>query len=286
MKDTAPKEQRILKIAAISGLIVALLGYVLLNFGFAWACLVGLIVSLVVAVALWVVRGQAGIDSEAAAVMGVAGADAPARTAAALVSDQPVVAQTDSAAAVPAAQAAGQGGDDAAAIRHAQETDIVAAGVMKPSARLAGQEELASRKGSWKYEGASAVQAQPGADPAPVVNPGADGALQAAAQPSADGLTGPADKPQMLSAPRGGEADNLKYIKGVGPKLESTLHEIGVFHFDQIAGWTAAEESWMDGNLAGFRGRVSRDNWIAQAKILAAGGETVSSKKAGKGGVY
>jgi predicted flap endonuclease-1-like 5' DNA nuclease len=276
MKDTAPKEQRILKIAAISGLIVALLCYVLLNFGFAWACLVGLIVSLVVAVALWVVRGQPGIDSEAAAVMGAAGADAPARTAAALVLDQPVVAQTDSAAEVPAAQAAGQGADDAAAIPHAQESDTVAAGVMKPSARLAGQEELASRKGSWKYEGASDVQAQPGAD----------GALKAAAQPSADGLTGPADKPQMLSAPRGGEADNLKYIKGVGPKLESTLHEIGVFHFDQIAGWTAAEESWMDSNLAGFRGRVSRDNWIAQAKILAAGGETGFSKKAGKGGVY
>jgi predicted flap endonuclease-1-like 5' DNA nuclease len=276
MKDTAPKEQRILKIAAISGLIVALLCYVLLNFGFAWACLVGLIVSLVVAVALWVVRGQPGIDSEAAAVMGAAGADAPARTAAALVLDQPVVAQTDSAAEVPAAQAAGQGADYAAAIPHSQESDTVAAGVMKPSARLAGQEELASRKGSWKYEGASDVQAQPGAD----------GALKAAAQPSADGLTGPADKPQMLSAPRGGEADNLKYIKGVGPKLESMLHEIGVFHFDQIAGWTAAEESWMDSNLAGFRGRVSRDNWIAQAKILAAGGETGFSKKAGKGGVY
>jgi predicted flap endonuclease-1-like 5' DNA nuclease len=41
----------------------------------------------------------------------------------------------------------------------------------------------------------------------------------------------------------------------------------------------------MDSNLAGFRGRVSRDNWIAQAKILAAGGETGFSKKAGKGGV-
>ena len=43
-----------------------------------------------------------------------------------------------------------------------------------------------------------------------------------------------------LSAARGG-ADDLKKIKGVGPKLEAMLHGMGFYHFDQIANWTAAE---------------------------------------------
>jgi NADH-quinone oxidoreductase subunit E len=81
-------------------------------------------------------------------------------------------------------------------------------------------------------------------------------------------------KPAMLTAARDGGADNLKKIKGVGPKLEALLHRLGVFHFDQVAAWNAAEIAWVDENLEGFKGRVSRDNWVAQAKILADGGET------------
>ncbi|ANT59367.1 ATP synthase subunit E [Salipiger sp. CCB-MM3] len=93
-------------------------------------------------------------------------------------------------------------------------------------------------------------------------------------------------QPEALASPRGGEADNLKEIKGVGPKLESLLHELGIYHFDQIAGWSASEVAWMDQNLKGFRGRVSRDDWIGQAKTLAAGGETEFSKRVEEGDVY
>jgi len=93
-------------------------------------------------------------------------------------------------------------------------------------------------------------------------------------------------KPAALSAPKGGQADNLKEIKGVGPKLESLLHEMGFYHFDQIASWGADELAWMDANLKGFKGRASRDNWVEQAKILAAGGETEFSKRVEDGGVY
>lgn len=98
--------------------------------------------------------------------------------------------------------------------------------------------------------------------------------------------TGPGSRPEALSAPRNGAADNLKEIKGVGPKLEQLLHSLGFYHFDQIAGWTVDEVSWVDQNLKGFKGRVSRDNWVDQAKTLAAGGETEFSKKVTKGGVY
>src|SRR6056297_831763 len=90
-------------------------------------------------------------------------------------------------------------------------------------------------------------------------------------------------KPRMLDAPRDDKADDLKLIKGVGPKLEKLLHSLGVFHFEQMAGWTDEEVTWVDENLEGFRGRVTRDNWVEQAKILASGGETEFSAKSEKG---
>lgn len=93
-------------------------------------------------------------------------------------------------------------------------------------------------------------------------------------------------RPQGLSAARDGVADDLKRIKGVGPKMEQLCNSLGFYHFDQIASWTAAEVAWVDENLEGFSGRVTRDNWIDQAKLLASGGETTFSKKVDKGGVY
>jgi predicted flap endonuclease-1-like 5' DNA nuclease len=81
-------------------------------------------------------------------------------------------------------------------------------------------------------------------------------------------------KPRMLSEPEGGAGDDLKLIKGIGPKLEQLCHSLGVWHYHQIAHWTADEVAWMDANLEGFKGRVSRDNWVDQAKTLAGGGQT------------
>ena len=95
-----------------------------------------------------------------------------------------------------------------------------------------------------------------------------------------------ATRPEGLSAARDGGPDDLKKIKGVGPKLEQLLHRLGFYHFDQVANWGASEVAWVDDNLAGFKGRVSRDNWVDQAKQLAAGGETAFSKKVDKGDVY
>lgn len=86
-------------------------------------------------------------------------------------------------------------------------------------------------------------------------------------------------RPRTLSQPRDGQPDDLKQIKGVGPKLEALCHDMGVYHFDQIAHWTEAEVAWVDENLVGFAGRVSRDDWVSQAKILAAGGETEFSRR-------
>ncbi|WP_151717878.1 NADH-quinone oxidoreductase subunit E [Gemmobacter serpentinus] len=78
-------------------------------------------------------------------------------------------------------------------------------------------------------------------------------------------------RPAALSAARDGKSDDLKLIKGVGPKLEALLHSLGFFHFDQLANWTAAEIAWVDENLEGFKGRVTRDEWVQQARDLANG---------------
>lgn len=78
-------------------------------------------------------------------------------------------------------------------------------------------------------------------------------------------------RPPGLDEPRGGERDDLKKIRGIGPKMEAWLNAQGYWHYDQIAAWDADEVAWADANIEGVKGRVSRDDWVAQAKALAAG---------------
>jgi NADH-quinone oxidoreductase subunit E len=77
--------------------------------------------------------------------------------------------------------------------------------------------------------------------------------------------------PPMMKKARGGKADDLKKIKGVGPKLEGVLNGLGVYHFDQIAAWTGSDISWVDERLK-FKGRIERDGWVGQAKSLCGKG--------------
>ncbi len=93
--------------------------------------------------------------------------------------------------------------------------------------------------------------------------------VKAAEKPDVAAL-GPAGgvQPKGLKAPRKGKADDLQIIEGIGPVLEKLCHDLGFFHFDQIAAWGAGEIAWMDLNLKGFKGRASRDKWVAQAKMI------------------
>lgn len=95
--------------------------------------------------------------------------------------------------------------------------------------------------------------------------------------PAAKAAPGPAPAapmsevaPELLNSPRG-EADDLKKIKGIGPQLERVLNEMGVWHFWQIAAWGGSEIAWVDARLK-FKGRIARDNWIAQAEAFAGEG--------------
>ncbi|MEQ8479139.1 MAG: hypothetical protein RIC18_00675 [Hoeflea sp.] len=67
--------------------------------------------------------------------------------------------------------------------------------------------------------------------------------------------------------------DDLKLISGVGPKLEQVLNGLGVWTFAQIADWKAEEVAWVDDYLQ-FKGRIDRDDWVSQARMLAEGGKT------------
>ena len=75
-------------------------------------------------------------------------------------------------------------------------------------------------------------------------------------------------KPAGLAAPRDGKGDDLQVLEGIGPAMEKLCHELGFFHYDQIAGWGPAEVAWMDSNLKGFKGRVTRDKWVRQARLI------------------
>jgi predicted flap endonuclease-1-like 5' DNA nuclease len=129
----------------------------------------------------------------------------------------------------------------------------------------------------------SAPEPAPVSEPAPATAPVAH--APKAEAPEVEAVED-AVRPEALSGARNGGADDLKMIKGVGPKLEIMLNELGFYHFDQIAGWSAAEVAWVNDNLAGFKGRVSRDNWVEQARKLAAGQETEFSKRVSDGDVY
>jgi len=120
---------------------------------------------------------------------------------------------------------------------------------------------------------------------APVAAAPAPAPVAAPQQPAVDvpaGTTG--RRPQGLMAPRGGKADDLKRIRGIGKQNEGRLHALGIWHFDQIAAWVSDEIEWVGSYLA-FPGRIEREDWVAQAKVLASGQDTEFSKRVARGEV-
>ncbi len=118
---------------------------------------------------------------------------------------------------------------------------------------------------------------KPAATPKPAVKQAEE--AKKAAKPKAE-----APKSEK-AAPKTDAADDLKQLKGVGPALEKKLHANGVTTFAQIAEWGADDITDMDDKLS-FKGRIERDGWVEQAKLLAAGEATEFSKKVAKGDVY
>jgi predicted flap endonuclease-1-like 5' DNA nuclease len=100
-----------------------------------------------------------------------------------------------------------------------------------------------------------------------------------------------ASKPKAAPAPKAKAApkaaskpvipDNLLLLKGVGPKLHTLLQSYGITSFAQVANWSPADITEIDAKLGTFAGRIGRDNWVDQAKLLVAGDVAGFEKKYG-----
>lgn len=97
----------------------------------------------------------------------------------------------------------------------------------------------------------------------------------------ADAEAGPSIAPstatptsQAAEAARARANDDLTRIKGLGPKLATMLGEQGISSFAQIADWSDSDIDRIDATLGRFQGRIRRDSWVEQAKLLAAGDES------------
>ena len=123
------------------------------------------------------------------------------------------------------------------------------------------------------------AEPKPAAVKPAVTPPAAPSKPVAKAETKADSPV-PAGRPNIPAAV--GEPDNLRLIKGVGPKLNTLLNSLGVTRFDQIAEWKEAEIVEVDKHLDTFSGRITRDAWIDQAKFLAKDDIAGFEKKYGK----
>ena len=79
-----------------------------------------------------------------------------------------------------------------------------------------------------------------------------------------------------------GPADDLRQLKGVGPKFVARLNELGITRFDQLAGLNANEAAHLDERMGPFQGRLARDRVIEQADLLARGDTETFEEKFGK----
>ncbi len=62
--------------------------------------------------------------------------------------------------------------------------------------------------------------------------------------------------------------DKLQTIKGIGPAIEKTLNEMGIFRFQQIAEMSEYDIDRIASCLKGLRSRIYREDWLGQAREL------------------
>ncbi|MDP2118771.1 MAG: proton-conducting membrane transporter [Hoeflea sp.] len=143
----------------------------------------------------------------------------------------------------------------------------------KPAAATSAAAKPAVAKTAGAKAGAPPVAAKPSKPPAE--KPAALKAAPAKAAPA----KAPKAKPQAATVP-----DNLKQIKGVGPQIEGKLNAAGINSFAQIAAWTKKDQAEFGEQLS-FAGRIEREQWVTQAKILAKGESTEFAKRVARGEV-
>jgi predicted flap endonuclease-1-like 5' DNA nuclease len=135
---------------------------------------------------------------------------------------------------------------------------------------MAGLGEIVAHGARDEIEAAEEARAEEALAPVPTPAP-------VAPAPS----VAPASAP-ISPAPVAGESDDLRKIKGIGPKLVTTLHALRITRYAQIAAWTDADLDALDAQLGAFAGRPRRDAWVEQARLLSSGDTTDYEAKFGK----
>jgi predicted flap endonuclease-1-like 5' DNA nuclease len=90
--------------------------------------------------------------------------------------------------------------------------------------------------------------------------------------------------PRPMTASSLGPHDDLKRIRGVGVLIEKRLNAMGIARYEQIANWTSGEIDRVSQVLE-FKGRIEREGWVEQARILLNGGQTEFSRRVDRGEV-
>jgi predicted flap endonuclease-1-like 5' DNA nuclease len=229
-------------IGAAAGLVAFGALMVVGHFGFAPAAALGAVVALLVGLILgmpWGAGSAAPMDQKRSDA--VPAAQPAATTVAESVAAPAAFVSTPvmTPAAAPKAKAAAKPKAEAPAAKVVSEKPKAAA---KPKAATAPKMEAPAAK---------AVAAKPKAAPKPKAKPAG---------------------PERLKGPRKGRADDLKEIEGIGPAMEKLVNGMGFYHFDQIASWSDADVAMVDAEMKTFKGRISRDKWVAQAKIIVTEG--------------
>jgi predicted flap endonuclease-1-like 5' DNA nuclease len=162
---------------------------------------------------------------------------------------------------------------------------LVEAKMEKPKAKAAAKPK--AEKSAVKPKPGTAP-AKPAVEEAPVLPAAETAVAKPKAEPKPKTAKPKAEKPKAakpaglvrLKAPRKGKADDLQEIEGIGPALEKLVNGMGFFHFDQIAAWTEADVALVDAEMKTFKGRIARDKWVEQARIIVSEGLDAFRKRA------
>ena len=163
-----------------------------------------------------------------------------------------------------------------------------------PKAKAAAKPAAKAKAAPAKTVAAPKVKAAPAAQPKAAPKPAAKVAAVPAPKPApkpkvAAPKAAPKPKAAVAAKPKPAPKpvaktsipDDLELLKGVGPKLNTLLKSMGITSFDQVANWSPADIREIDSKLGTFAGRIGRDNWVDQAKLLVAGDVAGFEKKYG-----
>ncbi|WP_116084025.1 hypothetical protein [Tropicimonas sp. IMCC34011] len=279
-------ERRAIRIGAAGGLFVFLVAWATTGAGFLGGLLIGIfaMVAIFFGMLLWGRRwlktvGDLGVPGVSGGLYGTAtsGGAEPLRRDAEATPEAAAEARPER---TPEPVSTSQGSNTSAAAEVRSTPRAVIGSASEEASDEAGAHVEASELEVAQSQAAEPASNKPHSEPVAPEPAPAPAGTEGGAGSSADASP---KAPERLDGPREGGGDDLLRIKGIGPKLKSILHDEGIYHLDQIAGWTPAEVAWVDEHIEAFRGRASRDDWVGQARRLVAeddaSGETTGVDK-------